>query len=354
VQSNRGCRGRCTFCSVRNVNGFKVRGRNINSVVDEIKTLYEKYGITHIMWLDDDLFYPEKRAISLFQEIIKNNLKITWDASNGVIASAITPELLSAASESGCVGLHLGLETGNPEILKDIKKPSTLAQFRRAKELLDQYPHIFIKGFLIIGFPNETLNQLLDTVKFALELEFHWYPLQILAPLPNTDITNSMIKQGLISEDAITASFQGEAAGSQSAKGGSLRQRELSEKMTAKPFENLFETHDLNYVPTATELRELWFVIDYKINYEKLLKINHPAKIGNIAKMLKQITDDYTFENSLGNLFMAVLEQKFDHKEECLRRLKLAEEFLNRSAYWQKRFEVLQMANIINHIKKSL
>jgi len=351
AQSNRGSRGRCTFCSVRKFNGLGVRARDVKSVVDEIQFLYETYGITHIMWLDDDLFYKEKRAINLFNEIVKRNLKITWDASNGVIASAITPGLLAAVAESGCIGLHLGIESGNPEILKTIRKPGTVKHFRRAKELLDQYPQIFVKGFLIIGFPNETLGQMMDTVNLARELEFHWYPLQHLSPLPNTDITLSMIEQGLISEKDVSPRFQGGTAGSKSAGGGSLRQRELSEKRIAKHFENIFEMRNLDYVPNSHESSDLWFVVDYKINYEKLLHINHPIKVFNIAKMLRQITDEYTVENSMGNLFMAVLEQKLGHHEEGKRRLALAEQYLKESAYWRKRYEVLGMYQIVEQIR---
>ena len=73
VLTNRGCRARCTFCSVREFNGLSVRSRNTEEVVDEIQFLYETYGITHIMWLDDDLFYNEKRAIELFNGIVN-----TW------------------------------------------------------------------------------------------------------------------------------------------------------------------------------------------------------------------------------------------------------------------------------------
>src|SRR3989344_4076901 len=66
VLSNRGCRAHCSFCSVATFNGPGVRERSVESVLDEIKTIYENYGIRHISWLDDDLLYDKKRILALF------------------------------------------------------------------------------------------------------------------------------------------------------------------------------------------------------------------------------------------------------------------------------------------------
>ena len=95
ILSNRGCRAQCTFCSVRNFNGVGVRRRTIDSVIEELKILKFEHGIDHIMWLDDDFLYNRKESLMLFNEMIKNNLNITWDNTNGVIAASCTEELMS-------------------------------------------------------------------------------------------------------------------------------------------------------------------------------------------------------------------------------------------------------------------
>ena len=56
--------------------------------------------------------------MELFNEMIRQDVGITWDASNGVIAASVTDEIMSAARDSGCIGLVIGMESGNPEILK--------------------------------------------------------------------------------------------------------------------------------------------------------------------------------------------------------------------------------------------
>ena len=342
VLTNRGCRARCSFCSVRYFNGSGVRGRDVVAVVDEIEALVSKYDVKHIMWLDDDLFYNQRRTVGLFNEIVRRNSDITWDASNGVIAAAITPEIMQSAVESGCIGLTLGIESGNPEILRAVHKPGTLDAFRRAKKILDDYPQVFVKGFLMIGFPHETLAKILDTVSFAMELALDWYPIQILTPLPSTEIYKTMIEAGLIEDD-----LQAGNAAYQVGAHGKLKLREEREKLSAEEFFNLLTGDDPNHIPSPTELRDYWFLVDYKVNYEKILKIDNPVRLRNIARMLNDICDRVTKENALGNLFLGIIENRLGRAEESIRRIGLAEQYLHQSAYWRKRFDTLQLNTLL-------
>ena len=131
VLSNKGCRAKCSFCSVRNFNGKGVRAKSVQTVIDELKGLKENYGINHITWLDDDLLFDTDRTLNLFNEIVRNNLNVTWDASNGLIASATVahPELIDAAEKSGCIGAYFGIESGNAQILRKIYKPSGIKHY---------------------------------------------------------------------------------------------------------------------------------------------------------------------------------------------------------------------------------
>lgn len=350
IISNRGCRARCTFCSVRTFNGLGVRGRSIDSVIDEIKYNKKKYNISHYMWLDDDLLKNENRAIDLFRRIKVEKLNITWDATNGLIASAMTDELMHAAVESGCVGFNLGLESGNDEILRSIKKPGNKKSYLKSKQIFDKYPRIFIKGFTIIGFPDEKIRQINDTVNFFDELEFHWYPLQLLTPLTGTDITNQMIEQGLIAPDHKETSFRGLAAGSKSRSGGLLRNKELNEKKKTTKFTDLLTTLDPEYAPNAKELDDIWFSVDYKLNYRKILRIKNKDKLEVIKLMLDQITDDYTKDNALGNTFLAYIEKELGNEKAFDKRIKLAKKYYNESAYWQVRFEALEIDKVLQSL----
>lgn len=198
VLSNRGCRAQCTFCSVRNFNGVKVRQRSVQSVIDELLFLRNEQNIKHIMWLDDDLLYNTKRTIELFNEMVKQKVDITWDASNGVIAASVTDEIMSAAEDSGCLGVVIGMESGNPDILKQIRKPGTVKNFIKASEILKKYPKINSRVFLMLGFPGETFGQILDTVNVAKEMAMDWNYITPLQPLPNTPIFDDLVEDNLV------------------------------------------------------------------------------------------------------------------------------------------------------------
>ena len=351
VLGEKGCRARCDFCSVEFFNGPGVRGRSVKSIVDEIAEMKEKYNISHFMWLDDDLFYPEHGAISLFNEIAKRNLKVSWDATNGVIAAVMTEEMMYAASESGCIGLALGIESGNADILRAVHKPGTPDGFRKAKRILEKFPHIFVRGFLIIGFLElgETYRQLLDTVNLGLELNFDWYPVQVLNPLPSTKVYKTMVEQGLL-EDGLhigTNVIIGPA--------GKQRLREEREKVSAEDFFNLFNMRSLDDPVAKEDLQDLWFIIDYKLNYEKILGWTDILKLRLQQKMMRHVCDRLTVDigNPVANLFLAICEQKLGEIEDVGKRTTLVEKHLNESEYWQKRFDALQLNELLRKAKNN-
>lgn len=347
VLSNKGCRAMCSFCSVRNFNGMGVRQRDVNFIVDEIEMLKKKYGINHIMWLDDDLFFNQERTISLFEEITRRSINITWDASNGVIAAACTPKLIKAAAESGCIGLYFGLESGNPEILLKVKKPGTLKNFYNAANILKDYPKIFTRGFLMIGFPHETLRQIKDTLDLGLNLGLDWYAINILQPLPSTPIYESMVNEGLI-EDKLDTNLTRYTTGPY----GKATQIERQEKEKAHQFINPFEG-DLDRVPTRDELNDIWFYMNYKINFEPIKKLTNPIKLDLITKLLTDVADRVTTNHALTNLFLAICHSKCGNTKELLDRMRKTEQCLKESAYWRDKFENLGLYKDLEDLKSS-
>ena len=130
--------------------------------------------------------------------MIKNKLDMTWDNTNGVIAASCTDELMGAAAESGCIGLTVGMESGNRDILRKIRKPGTVENFLKAAEVLNKIEKINARVFLMIGFPNETFSQIKDTIDVSTTMNLDWYNVTILQPLPNTVIFDQMLSEGLL------------------------------------------------------------------------------------------------------------------------------------------------------------
>ena len=278
--SNRGCRAHCSFCNVRSFNGVGVRQRSIESVLDELQLLKDR-GVGHIIWLDDDLLMREERAVALFEGMVKRNLNMTWDATNGVIAASLRSEVVAAAAASGCIGLALGIESGNAEILRSIKKPGTPRIFRRAAEVLKDYPQINVRALLIIGFPGETMGQIQDTINLCEEMNLDWHNIAILQPWKNTPIYDAMVDQGLLGEEGklkgdVSPYQLGPYSRQRAVEQGKIQQSHYGEK---KGGEGLVDWSDLKRVPERQELDDIWFYMNVRMNFERLFKETRQVKL---------------------------------------------------------------------------
>lgn len=350
VLSNVGCRAQCTFCSVRFFNGKGVFTRDIISVADEFEMIRDRYGITHVMWLDDDLLYDRARTLQLFNEMVRRNLGMTWDATNGIIASAVNPENAQAMAESGCIGLSFGVESGSPRILKNVKKPSGVQHMYRCMEYLRPYPKIFTKALLICGFPDETVGEMMQTVTLTRNAGFDWGTIQTLNYIPGVEITNHMLEQGKIDKKAMLDGSERPGVGS---TGWQIR-REAAEGKKAKQFEDLFVIQDHSQVHDPDKIMDYWFLMDYKINYERLLAFNNPLKLEMLRKLFINICDNTHHTNAMGNLFFAVIESKVGTKEEAQRRLASARKFADELDYWKVRFETLGLRKIADELEQEI
>lgn len=350
VLSNIGCRAQCTFCSVREFNGLGVVSRSVKSVVDEIQFLKETYGISHIMWLDDDLLYDPKRTLNLFNEMVRRNVNITWDASNGIIASALREETAHAMYESGCIGVSIGVESGNAQLLRSVKKPSTVKQFYRCSEILRKYPRIFTKFLLMVGFPGETIGMVLETVKLAKECGPDWSTIQPLNFIPGVELTNHAVQSGILTEREIIDGTERPFVGS---TGGQAR-REKTEQKRALEFENPFSWNP-DYIPSRDQIKDVWMVMDWKINYEnKIWHEKNPVKLEMLRKLFINICDKTHHTNAMGNLYFALIEFRLGNVDEAKKRIQLAKMFAGESAYWNARFRALGLYNHLDAIEKNI
>ncbi len=337
VLSNRGCRASCTFCSVSYFNGRGVRQRHVSSVVDELEILQNEYGIGHIMWLDDDLLKDHKRAIHMFEEMVRRGIKITWDATNGVIAASCTDEVISAAAASGCIGLHIGMESGNPTILHQIKKPGTVDKFLEAAEVFHKHPQIFASVFLMIGFPGETKAMIFDTINVARQMDMDWYSIGQLQPLPNTPIYDTMVAQGLIQDvgSKQTRFMNGPH--------GRASERERNSKLASVDFEDAFATIPADEVPATEYLTDIWFYMDYHLNYRRLFREDRPIKLDQQTKKLRKVSDILLPDHAFALYFLGRLQHRMLGKvePEIVKRL---ERQLESSSYWQERFKAFKLS----------
>ncbi|MDP6781812.1 MAG: radical SAM protein [Alphaproteobacteria bacterium] len=337
ILSNRGCRAQCTFCSVRSFNGAGVRLRDVVSVVDELELLENEYGVRHVMWLDDDLLKNESRAVALFNEMVRRGLKLTWDATNGVIAISCSEEVIAASAESGCIGMNIGMESGNPEILKQVRKPGKVANFIRAAEALRKHEQIYSSIQLMVGFPGETMRMVMDTIEVAREMDLDWCRISPLQPLPNTPIYDSMVAQGLI--DDVGSSEVRFAAGAF----GKQAEIEHGLRLATADFEEAFAAIDLDQVPDGDQITDIWFYMNYHLNFHRLFHEDRPAKIDQQIATLTNLSDVVAPENAFALYFLGFLSQQKEGyvPMAVVERL---DKRLNTSEYWRGRFAAFGLA----------
>jgi radical SAM superfamily enzyme YgiQ (UPF0313 family) len=184
--SGRGCPYLCTFCSRTGIRDkHNVRFRSPENVVAEIEHCIKKYGIRDFRFYDDTLVVPRKRIVDLCNLIIKKKLKISFNCFARV--DTVDLSLLKLMRKAGCYHIKYGLESGSNETLKKIKKFTTTEQARKAIKWTKQCG-MAAKASFILGFPDETIEEIKQTVEFAKEIMPSYVTFGIFTPLPGSEL----------------------------------------------------------------------------------------------------------------------------------------------------------------------
>jgi anaerobic magnesium-protoporphyrin IX monomethyl ester cyclase len=188
IFTSRGCPGRCAYCA-GGLFGKKFRFRSADSVIDELIGLNRDYGTKSFYFVDDAMTIDRDRMRRICRRMIDEHLGFTWSMMTRI--DAVDEELLDLASRAGCVGIDYGVESGNPETLKNIHKPHTIEMVRRVIPLTCRYG-IRPTAFFILGFPWEDVQATDATLRLMKELSpyvsFQPAVGSILVPFPGTEI----------------------------------------------------------------------------------------------------------------------------------------------------------------------
>lgn len=195
MTASRACPYSCIFCVGRKMFGAKVRFRKPEKVIDEFEIL-SKFNFNQISFADDLFTAKKAQCIHVCEEIIKRGIKQRWSSFARV--DTVSKELLEKMKAAGCQDICFGVESGNPGILKTIKKGINLKQVVDAVKMSKDAGIAPMASF-ILGLPGETDETLKETVDFARELNALGanYGFHILAPFPGTEVRQEKEKYGL-------------------------------------------------------------------------------------------------------------------------------------------------------------
>lgn len=188
--TSRGCPGRCIYCS-SSVSGKKVRYRSARNIADEIKFLIRTYGIREIVFMDDVFTSNKERLLEFCRMVHDEKIDILWDCSSRV--QHVDEGILLKMKKAGCSQLSFGVETGDENVLKSIKKGQTLDHVRK-KVALSKKAGIETRSSFILGFPSDTMESMKKTINFAIELNPHLVSFYIATPFPGTEMYDWAVK----------------------------------------------------------------------------------------------------------------------------------------------------------------
>ncbi|MDA8325025.1 MAG: radical SAM protein [Nitrospiraceae bacterium] len=182
--TSRGCPFRCIFCEA---GGKKWRSRSAENVVAEFEECYERHGVREVDIFDSSFTIKKERVLKICRLLIEKGLhkKMIWDVRSRV--DTIDGEMLEALKEAGCYRIFYGIESGNAEVLKKLRKA---ADMPRMEEIIRKTDKVGISafGYFLMGSPGETRQSIGQTVDFAKKLPLDFAIFNCLVPFPKTEL----------------------------------------------------------------------------------------------------------------------------------------------------------------------
>lgn len=199
TMTGRGCAwGLCTFCLWVHtfIPGHIYNVRSVPNVIGELKYIQENLSEVRSIMFQDDTMTTE-RANELCDAILKENLKITWSC---YARANMTYPILKKMKDAGCRNLHVGFESANLQVLKNIKKGTTLDQMRQFAADANK-AGLQIHADFAIGYDGESVASIKETIAFAKEINPHTAQFQLYRPLKGTPLGEDLRKKRQLTKE---------------------------------------------------------------------------------------------------------------------------------------------------------
>jgi len=278
IFSSRGCSYHCIYCN--NIMGKRIRLRSAENVFGEIEALHKNFKINDFYFSDDCFNYDYKRAMDIFDLVIKNRMKINIYFPFGIRGDIIDPPFIDKMVQAGVIFVSYSAETASPRLQKLIKK------FLNLDKLAENIHYsckkdIMVSCHAMVGFPTETKEEVLQTIEYLKQFKkttlFHYHTLRYY---PGTEIYNL----------ALTCDIR------------------LSQIKSAneKPF------HDITYTGTPLLSKKDFLDFNLKVTWEILLskeRLRNAIKIQEKFLTKQEILDAYSiiFKKRVSDLERDVL-----------------------------------------------
>ncbi|MBI4423968.1 MAG: B12-binding domain-containing radical SAM protein [Elusimicrobia bacterium] len=329
LQLIRGCRMKCTFCGLTQYRGSnKVCRYPADRLFEELEFLAKRRGIRHFEWVDEDLLADRALIVEMLERIAAADFKVTWAADIGLIAAYLDDPLLELMARSGCVGFRIGVESGNDEMLRKIKKPATKPKLRELSRRLARYPQFFVVGLFMLGFEGETYGQMFDTLSFAIELDIAWSHFCVYQEMKETEaaVVDRLDKRprGGVYKDWLPSTQK--VVGSSSI-GAAAESRGPREIFSLPPGE----------VHSEEVKQEFWFAFNLIANYLCNKNLRPGGNIDALIRWLAGLQMTYP-RHPVMSLFLSLAYRVSGDLERMQAQVERTRRNLRDSEYWRGRF----------------
>ena len=197
LYTGRGCRSFCTFCLwPQTIGGHKYRTRSADSVAAEIAHAKELLPQVKEFFFDDDTFTDdEPRARDIARRL--GRIGVTWSCN---AKPNVSSDTLAVLKDNGLRLLLVGYESGNQQILNNIRKGTRLDIARRFTRDCHAL-RIAIHGTFIVGLPGETPQTIEETIRFAREINPHTIQVSLAAPYRGTELFRQAVENGWFADE---------------------------------------------------------------------------------------------------------------------------------------------------------
>src|SRR5713101_8098287 len=197
MQTSRGCPWPCVFCDIPIFNEGKWRARSPQHVVDEFKHL-QQLGYGAVYFVDDHFLLQPKRIEAICTGINEAGVTIQWGCEGRVDSNA--QHLFPAMAKAHCRTVMFGVESGSQRVLDRLKKEQTLEEVETAVTNAKQAGIEIVHGFFVVGNPDETVEDMRATFRFASTLRLDTFGFNRLCVYRGTPLWQEYIARNLVDD----------------------------------------------------------------------------------------------------------------------------------------------------------
>jgi anaerobic magnesium-protoporphyrin IX monomethyl ester cyclase len=195
IMASRGCPHDCIFCSVTRMFGRKYRIKDPDLVMEEVMMRYNE-GFRFLFFYDDNFAAHHEKTKIFLEKLIRADLDLQW-VSQFSIHVAKDKELVDLLKRSGCRLMFIGVESINPEALKDYHKSQTVNMIRESIDTLTTRG-LRVHSMFILGADSDNEETIEKTIRFSRDSGSHTAQFSILFPIPGTELYENMKEKNRI------------------------------------------------------------------------------------------------------------------------------------------------------------